>query len=145
MYVSKSSILLTETPQFVKDIMAFLRAGGLTSTYTCVGAQKPNFSNFPDVTEEVLPFTPTWDAARGPLFREGVTFHCNGKRGHSWRFSIAVDRGQDLLVVWLYGLRNGKFTLLSSHAGVHIDDMPAFVDEMYDEAIRQHCNGFIPM
>jgi hypothetical protein len=79
-----------------------------------------------------------------------LTFSCNGKRGQGWRFHVALEPNDTYTVrLWRSkrsrgagGSARGEIIGHADH--VYCDALREVVVRLYDDAIRQHCDGFIP-
>jgi hypothetical protein len=80
-------------------------------------------------------------------FEVGVKFRVNGRRGRNWKMVIAYEP-DDTYTVWLV---EGHFTrqmdsmVLACRRDVYCDTLQSVIEATYDEAIREHNQGFIPL
>jgi hypothetical protein len=79
-----------------------------------------------------------------------LTFSVNGKRGQGWRFHIAYEPSDTYTVRLWRSYRSRSLdcsrcgVVLDCVENIYCDGLRDSVVGMYDEAIRRHCNGFIP-
>lgn len=79
-----------------------------------------------------------------------LTFSVNGKRGQGWRFVVSYEPS-DTYTVRLWRSKRSR-SLDNPRVGevigcaddVYCDMLRDVVVGLYDEAIREHCNGFLP-
>jgi hypothetical protein len=79
-----------------------------------------------------------------------LTFSVNGKRGQGWRFHVAYEPSDTYTVrLWrsyrsrsLDNPRVGEVLFCAD--GVFCDALRDVVVDLYDRAIREHCDGFLP-
>lgn len=91
--------------------------------------------------EEVRGCQSGFDASTGTVhYTVGIEFPVNGKPGQNWRMCIAYE-GTDTYAVWLWG----KDGVLDHETDIYNDSLYRAVNSLYDEAIKQHNGGFIPL
>lgn len=80
-------------------------------------------------------------------FEVGVKFRVNGKPGRNWIMVIAYEPN-DTYTVWLvegHAKRQPGSMVLACHRDVYCDTLKSVIEDTYDEAIRVHNQGFIPL
>lgn len=80
-------------------------------------------------------------------FEVGLKFRVNGKRGRDWAMVVAYEP-DDTYSVWLvegHADRTADSMVLACHRDVYCDTLKATIERTYDEAIRKHNQGFIPL
>jgi hypothetical protein len=118
-------------PQEIKDIISQTGGNGLYGAFAYIGARA--------FTYEYTTFGSKFE--NGYLkMGVGLMFKVNGgNRG--WRMAITVEP-DDTYTVRLIAVR-GKAKLLDEKTNVYCDNLKNIVEDMYDNAIKNHCNGFI--
>ena len=80
-------------------------------------------------------------------FEVGLRFKVNGKPGNNWVMIIAYEP-DDTYSVWLIeghaGRKPGSM-VLACHRDVYCDMLRQVIEQTYDQAIRDHNQGFIPL
>lgn len=78
----------------------------------------------------------------------GLSFKVNGQRQHNWHIIVAYEP-DDTYTVWLWSMwqRDGERhpKVLAEVRDVYCDTLKDTVERVYDEAIKEHCDGFIPL
>jgi hypothetical protein len=80
-------------------------------------------------------------------YEVGLQARANGKRGRAWTLIIAYEP-DDTYTVWLVEAWRGRKAdsmVLACHRDVYCDVLQSVIESTYDEAIRQHNGGFIPL
>jgi len=80
-------------------------------------------------------------------FEVGVKFRVNGRRGRGWTMVIAYEP-DDTYTVWLveaHRKRQPSSMVLACRRDVYCDTLQSVIEATYDEAIRDHNQGFIPL
>jgi len=119
---------------------AFTYVGASQFTYRCAEAEREYRSSRPSrlVSEAGLGFVD---------YEVGLQARVNGKRGRAWTLIIAYEP-DDTYTVWLVEAWRGRKAgsmVLACHRDVYCDVLPSLVESTYDEAIREHNGGFIPL
>jgi hypothetical protein len=139
----------SEVPDTIRTIIEQCGGMGLRGAFVYVGAQEFNYK-CPNVRGECR-------GSRSEVTKEGLvdygvglTFKVNGKRGANWRMMIAYEP-DDTYSVYLWrraypkdeekGLRGNVIDVLND---VYCDTLKGVVEQMYDRAIKEHNDGFIP-
>jgi hypothetical protein len=151
---------MSETPYTIRTILRHL-GPGLSGALVYVGASKQNFTCVhtgpsnpgficPERDVEQRPSKPSKVALDGGVSYEvGLMFAVNGKRGADWRMLITYEPNDTYSV---YLSRKAKPSekalcrvILASASLVYGDNLQHVVETMYDDAIRKHNSGFIPV
>ena len=89
-----------------------------------------------------------------------LTFKVNGKRGAGWRIIINIETNDTYSVRLWEAVRMGAKKaaklmtenkpialgkVLAEAKDVYCDNLKQVVEQMYDNAIKQHCGGFVPL
>lgn len=119
---------------------AFVYIGAQNFTYRCAEALGEYRSRRPSrlVSESGQGFVD---------YEVGLQCRVNGKRGRAWTL-IVVYEPTDVYTVWLVeGHRERKPSemVLACHRDVYCDTLQGVIEAAYDEAIRTHNNGEIPL
>ncbi len=80
-------------------------------------------------------------------FDVGLHFLVNGKSGRKWALVIAYEPN-DLYSVWLvegHEGRRAESMVLACHRDVFCDMLQAVIESIFDRAIAEHNNVFIPL
>ena len=80
-------------------------------------------------------------------FEVGLSAKVNGKPGRAWTLIIAYEP-DDTYAVWLvegHAKRTPESMVLACHRDVYCDTLKSVFERTYDEAIREHNGGFIPL
>lgn len=75
--------------------------------------------------------------------RDYLGLYVNGKPGHKWMIKITLDFS-DTYIVELFSTREHTTEKLASREDVYCDELQEVVEQMYDNAIREHNKGVIP-
>ena len=70
----------------------------------------------------------------------GIEFPVNGKIGEDWRMAIAYE-GDDTYHAWLWG----EAGVIEHSSDLYAENLVEAVVELYDGAIRERNQGFIPL
>lgn len=135
------------TPDTILTIIAQLGGNKLNSALLYVGASQLAFrcpqlegsyrSGYVSKTERGQP---------GVHYEVGLRFRVNGRRGQAWTMIVAYEP-DDTYTVWLVRLIGNarRFDVIACHRDVYCDVLKKVVERTYDEAIRTHNDGFIPL
>ena len=141
---------LESLPETVQAILAQAGGLGLRGAFVYVGAQDFTYrcaephgeyrSSQPSrlVSENGIGFVD---------YEVGLQCRVNGKRGRAWTLIVAYE-STDVYTVWLVeGHRDRKPSemVLACHRDVYCDTLQGVIEAAYDEAIRTHNQGFIPL
>jgi hypothetical protein len=80
-------------------------------------------------------------------YEVGLQCYVNGKRGHRWTLVIAYE-ANDTYTVWLVEGHRGRkpdTMVLACVREVFCDTLRGTIEAVYDRAIREHNQGFIPL
>lgn len=119
---------------------AFVYVGAHETTYRCAEAHGEYRSGY-------LSRLVSQHGIGSVDFDVGVKFKVNGKRGRDWAMIIAYEPN-DTYTVWLVeGHQNRKpdSMVLACHRDVYCDMLRWVIERTYDEAIREHNEGWIPL
>ena len=119
---------------------AFTYVGASQFTYRCAEAEGEYRSGRPSrlVSEAGLGFVD---------YEVGLQAGVDGKRGRAWTLIIAYEP-DDTYTVWLVEAwrgRKAESMVLACHRDVYCDTLQSVIESTYDEAIREHNGGFIPL
>ncbi|MCL4180470.1 MAG: hypothetical protein KJ072_22335, partial [Verrucomicrobia bacterium] len=119
---------------------AFTYVGANQFTYRCAEAEGEYRSSRPSrlVSEPGLGFVD---------YEVGLQARVNGKRGRAWTLIIAYEP-DDTYTVWLVEAWRGRKAdsmVLACHRDVYCDTLQSVIESTYDEAIREHNGGWIPL
>jgi len=141
---------LNSTPETIRTIIEQAGGLGLRGAFVYIGASKL-VSRCPQFTGEYRSGQPsrllTDDGFPSVAFEVGLSCRVNGKRGRDWTIIIAYEP-DDTYTVWLgegHAERTATKMVLACHRDVYCDSLKATVERTYDEAIRHHNQGFIPL
>lgn len=76
--------------------------------------------------------------------KDYISLQVNGKPGFGWFITITLDPS-DTYIVELAAHRGDKVESLAKETDVYCDELQRTVEQMYDEAIKKHNRGFIPL
>ena len=80
-------------------------------------------------------------------YEVGLQCRVNGKPSHAWTLIVAYEPA-DVYTVWLVeGHRERKASemVLACQRDVYCDTLQSVIEAVYDRAIRDHNQGFIPL
>ena len=80
-------------------------------------------------------------------YEVGLQCRVNGKRGHRWTLIIAYEP-TDVYTVWLVEGHQGRkpsTMVLACLRDVYCDMLQSVIEGVYDRAIKEHNQGFIPL
>jgi len=88
------------------------------------------------------------DHGRGYVdYEVGLQCQVNGKRGRAWTLIITYEP-DDTYTVWLIegrGERSAESMVLARVEDVYCDTLQSVIESVYDRAIQEHNDGFIPL
>ena len=129
-----------------------LQAGGLglRGAFVYVGAHHLTY-RCPEPVGEYRSSRPsrlTSEAGVGFVeYEVGLQCHVNGKRGHRWTLVIAYEPN-DTYTVWLVEGHRGRkpdTMVLACQRDVYCDTLQGVIEAVYDRAIQEHNQGFVPV
>ena len=137
-------------PYTIRTIIQQMGGLGVNGAPAYVGAHQFSYKCPPSESEYRSSY-PSRATPEGQLdYDVGLTFLVNGKRGQHWTMLVAYEP-DDTYSVWLWRrataveqARGRLGVVLSRKDEVYCDTLKETIERMYDEAIRQHCGGFIP-
>ncbi len=137
-------------PETVQAILAQAGGLGLHGAFVYIGAQRFTYrcaephgeyrSSRPSrlVSESGVGFVD---------YEVGLQCRVNGKRGRAWTLIVAYEP-DDTYTVWLVeghaGRKPGSM-VLACQRDVYCDTLQGVIEHAYDQAIRDHNQGFIPL
>ncbi|HOW68823.1 MAG TPA: hypothetical protein P5186_29385 [Candidatus Paceibacterota bacterium] len=80
-------------------------------------------------------------------YEVGLQCQVNGKRGKAWTLIIAYEP-DDTYTVWLiegHRERSAESMVLARVEDVYCDTLQSVIESVYDRAIQEHNDGFIPL
>ena len=80
-------------------------------------------------------------------YEVGLQRRVNGRRGHRWTLIVAYEPN-DTYTVWLvegHRDRKSESMVLACQRDVYCDTLQSVIEAAYDQAIRDHNQGFIPL
>jgi hypothetical protein len=137
-------------PGTVQAIIAQAGGLGLPGAFVCVGAHAFSYRCLEPVGEYRSSYPSRLTSEAGLAFVDyevGLQCHVNGKRGHRWTLIIAYEP-DDTHTVWLVeGHRGHKLDsmVLACEREVFWDTLRAVIESVYDRAIGQRNEEFIPL
>ncbi len=138
-------------PYTIRTIIEQCGGMGLRGAFVYIGASRFTYK-CDDVESECRPGTRSSVTKEGLVdYEVGLTVKVNGKRGAGWHMMIAYEP-DDTYSVYLWrraypneeakGLRG---VVLNQCDDVYCDTLKEVVEKMYDRAIKEHNDGFIPL
>jgi hypothetical protein len=137
-------------PYTIRTIIEQCGGMGLRGAFVYIGASQFSYK-CPDVETECRGHRSSVTKEGLVDYGVGLTFRVNGKRGAGWRMMIAYEP-DDTYSVYLW--RRAKPTeekagrrgvVIGSYDDVYCDMLKEVVEQMYDRAIKEHNDGFIPL
>jgi hypothetical protein len=141
---------LDTVPETVQAIIAQAGGLGLSGAFTYIGASQFSYRCAEPVGEyrSTRPSRLVSDAGLGFVdYEVGLQARVNGKRGRAWTLIIAYEP-DDTYTVWLVEAWRGRTAssmVLACHRDVYCDVLQSVIEHTYDDAIREHNQGFIPL
>ena len=141
---------LESLPETVQAIIAQAGGLGLRGAFVYIGAQNFTYRCAEPVGEYRSSRPSRLVSEEGQGFVEyevGLQCRVNGKPGHAWTLIIAYEP-TDVYTVWLveaHKQRQPGSMVLACHRDVYCDTLQGVIEAAYDEAIRTHNHGFIPL
>ena len=141
---------LESLPDTIRAIITQAGGLGLRGAFTYIGAQHFTYRCAEAVGEYRSSSTSQLKSEAGVGFIEyevGLQCRVNGKRGRAWTLIVAYEP-TDVYTVWLVeGHRDRKPSemVLACHRDVYCDTLQGVIEAVYDQAIRDHNQGFIPL
>ncbi|MCL4195819.1 MAG: hypothetical protein KJZ87_29045 [Thermoguttaceae bacterium] len=141
---------LESLPETVQAIIAQAGGLGLRGAFVYIGAQNFTF-RCAEALGEYRSSRPSRVVSEGGVgfvdYEVGLQCRVNGKRGRAWTLIVAYEP-TDVYTVWLVeGHRERKPSemVLACQRDVYCDTLQGVIEATYDEAIRTHNQGFIPL
>ena len=139
---------MRQIPETIRTIVEQAGGFGLQGAFTYTGAEAFTY-RCAQMEGEYRSGRPSCLMAddRRIDFEVGLSCRVNGKSGRDWRMIIAYEP-DDTYAVWLvegHPKRTVDTMVLACHRDVYCDTLKTTVERTYDEAIRQHNGGFIPL
>jgi hypothetical protein len=141
---------LKTLPETVQAILAQAGGLGLHGAFTYIGASAFSY-RCAEAVGEYRSSRPSRLVSESGLgfvdYEVGLQCRVNGKRGHAWTLIVAYEP-DDTYTVWLveaHRERQPGSMVLACHRDVYCDTLQGVVEAAYDEAIRTHNHGFIPL
>ena len=132
----------------IKTMIEQLGGTGLTGAIVYCGGRDTTYMGRDD---DAYP-DPSYVDERGLVgYQIGICFRVNGKRGRNWKMLITLEPNDTYTVrLWCAATRSqqrqGIFgVVLDERTDVYADQLQEVVERVYDQAIKNHCDGFIPM
>ena len=141
---------LESLPETVQAIIAQAGGLGLRGAFVYIGAQHFTYRCAEALGEYRSGRFSRLVSEGGQGFVDyevGVQCRVNGKPGHAWTLIVAYEP-TDVYTVWLVeGHRDRKASemVLACQRDVYCDTLQGVIDSVYDQAIRDHNQGFIPL
>ena len=137
-------------PDTIRAILDQAGGLGLRGAFTYIGASQFTY-RCPEPHGEYRSSRPSrLQAEGGPGFVDydvGLQCRVNGKRGHAWTLIVAYEP-DDTYSVWLVEGHAGRqpgSMVLACQRDVYCDTLQGVIEQVYDRAIREHNEGFIPL
>ena len=137
-------------PGTVQAIIAQAGGLGLPGAFVYVGAHAFSYRCLEPVGEYRSSYQSRLTSEGGLGFVEyevGLQCLVNGKRGHRWTLIVAYEPN-DTYTVWLveaHRQRKPAEMVLACHREVYCDTLKGVIESTYNDAIRTHNGGFIPL
>jgi hypothetical protein len=141
---------VSELPYTISAILQQL-GSGLSGALCYVGASQLQHRCQPGDHECRPPKRSERRADGGISWDVGLMFKVNGRRGQDWRILISYEP-DDTYSVYLSRkakikeTREGLFrVILDSASDVYCSELQRMIEVMYDKAIKEYNDGFIPI
>jgi len=122
---------------------------GLRGAFAYVGGHEFCYNERQD---EGTPDQSKVDEAGWIKYDTGLQFKVNGKCSQTWKIIITLEPSDTYTVrlVKVNGIKTlsktGKAAeVLDTAEDVYCDPLQDVIESLYDEAIKKHCDGFIPL
>lgn len=141
---------LESLPETVQAIIAQAGGLGLGGAFVYVGAQNFTYRCAEALGEHRSSRLSRLVSEGGQGFIDyevGLQCRGNGKRGRAWTLIVAYEP-TDVYTVWLvegHRDRKGSEMVLACQRDVYCDTLQGVIEGVYDQAIRDHNQGFIPL
>jgi len=139
------------TPYTIRTILDQLGGRGINGALAYVGGHQLGYKCPPSEGEYRSDYRSHEDQHGQIDYDVGLSFAVNGKRGQSWHM-IVVYEPDDIYSVWIWrraskgGRAEGKMGAVLDHQeNVYCDVLQEVVEQMYDRAIKEYNQGFIPL
>ena len=137
-------------PDTIRAILDQAGGLGLRGAFTYIGASQFTY-RCPEPHGEYRSSRPSRLQAEGGQgfvdYDVGLQCGVNGKRGHAWTLIVAYEP-DDTYSVWLVEGHAGRqpgSMVLACQRDVYCDTLQGVIEQVYDRAIREHNEGFIPL
>ncbi len=137
-------------PETVQAILAQAGGLGLRGAFVYTGAQQFTYRCAEPHGEYRSSRPSRLVSERGAGFVDyevGLQCRVNGKRGRAWALIVAYEP-DDTYTVWLvegHKERQPGSMVLACQRDVYCDTLQGVIEHAYDQAIRDHNQGFIPL
>ena len=141
---------LQSLPETVQAILAQAGGLGLRGAFVYIGAQHFTYRCAEPHGEyrSGRPSRLVSESGQGLVdYEVGLQCRVNGKRGRAWTPIVAYEP-TDVYTVWLvegHKERQPGSMVVACHRDVYCDTLQGVIEAAYDEAIRTHNQGFIPL
>ena len=140
----------SKVPETIRTIIGQAGGMGLQGPFTYIGAHDFGYKCAEPEGEYRSGYMSKL-VSKGGLgnvdFEVGLRFKVNGKPGKNWVMIIAYEP-DDTYSVWLiegHPERKPGSMVLACHRDVYCDMLRQVIEQTYDQAIRDHNQGFIPL
>ena len=137
-------------PDTIQTIIAQCGGRGLAGAFAYIGAHDLRY-RCPEPDGEYRGGAPsklTVENGQGFVeYEVGLSCRVNGKPGHRWMLIITYEP-DDTYAVWLVEGHRGRqpdTMVLACERDVYCDTLQNVIEVAYDQAIRNHNSGFIPL
>jgi len=140
---------LKSIPETIRTIIEQAGGLGLRGAFVYIGASKLVYRCAQSTGEfrSGKPSCLSTEAGSPSIaFDVGLSCRVNGKRGREWTMIIAYEP-DDTYTIWFvegHAERTRATMVLACHRDVYCDSLQTTVERMYNEAIHQHNQEFIP-
>ena len=137
-------------PETIQSIIAQMGGRGLTGALVYIGTSQLGYK-CPDPEGECRSGYRSKETETGAIdYDVGLAFKVNGKPTQNWTMVVAYEP-DDTYSVWLWRrakpteAKAGKAGVVLDHlSDVYCDMLKMVVERMYDKAIKEHNDSFIP-
>ena len=141
---------LASLPETVQAMLTQAGGLGLQGAFVYIGAHAFTYRCAEALGEYRSSYQSRLASEAGAGFVEyevGLQCRVNGKRSHRWTLIVAYEPN-DVYSVWLVEGQRGRkpdAMVLACQRDVYCDTLQGVIEAAYDEAIRTHNQGFIPL
>lgn len=136
-----------DLPQTIQDMFIQMGGGKMSGAMIYCGVSKWSYTNIEREKQRNSFVTPSGAVDTSV----GIIMQVNGKRGAGWRIIVSYELSDTYTVrLWRKATPTEEKkdifgVVLYTEEDVYCDMLQNIIEQMYDQAIREHNKGFVPI